>query len=343
MERNQLSIVTKQKKQKRRRVILPVLLYAILYAVCVVAVMTNPSPEQHNFSVGAISEQTVTAPRDIIDEYSTELLRQEAMTKVSPEYHKDETVEADTIEKVRADFVLFEQIRVAAKQMIVSQSTSAQTGEFDPSEIDWEAELQKSEKNELRQMSPEYLEEQNILTIAKMEQDKLISLRDTLMERIQASYETGVLVDGVDSALEYIHSSLTYNGAFTNAQVDLADLVARQYMAPNMIFDAEATEAAKEAAAAAVQPVEYKKGQNIVQKGEEITQAQYEMIREIGLLRDDDSLLLRWIVVLLLVGLLFLVGYLYMRSIDTMLLESKKNIYQPVFTYGFLHGIGAFV
>ena len=53
---------------------------------------------------------------------------------------------------------------------------------------------------------------------------------------------------------------------------------AKEYLQTNKVYDTEATEAAKEAAAAQVTPVEYKKGQNSVQSGEVITESQYELI-----------------------------------------------------------------
>ena len=67
------------KKRKKESALLPVLLYLLLYALTVVAGVSSTQVNQYNWQVGDICEQTITAPYDFIDEYSTNLLKEEEM------------------------------------------------------------------------------------------------------------------------------------------------------------------------------------------------------------------------------------------------------------------------
>ena len=93
----------------------------------------------------------------------------------------------------------------------------------------------------------------------------------------------------------------------------------------NLVYDIEATEAAKQAAAENIVPVEYKKGQNIVRQGEIISEEQYALIKQLGLTSDQTSMLPRWTVGILLMGLTFGAAFLYAGVADRSLLDSAKT------------------
>ena len=67
----------------------------------------------------------------------------------------------------------------------------------------------------------------------------------------------------------------------TSAQGELIYLIGANSLQENKTYDNEATEAAKQKAAEDVAPIVYRKGQNIVQKGEVITESQYNLIKEL--------------------------------------------------------------
>ena len=60
---------TPEKKKWNGRTV-PVLLYIALFIFCTLAAMVNSVPERHEFAAGKLCEETVTAPRDIVDELS---------------------------------------------------------------------------------------------------------------------------------------------------------------------------------------------------------------------------------------------------------------------------------
>lgn len=310
---------------QKRNYSVSILLYLALYLFCVVIGVANTALQPTSFEVGTLCEETVTAPRNIVDEHATELLRQEAMQKVAPIYVTDSTAAESTQTEITRAFQAVENVRVQARTFYLDGSSVASQTNFRAANVDWAAVLSQSEKEQLLSLLPDYFAEQDIDTIASMEADKIVSLRDALIEKINKRMEEGLLADDVEGAAENIRSEFVSVGTFTNAQAELAARIAVHAVKPNMTFDAEATERAREAAAAAVEPKEYKKGQNIVQKGEIITESQHALIQQLGLSAGMEAQLPRWIVGSVLMLLVFGCAILYLFQSDLTLLESGKE------------------
>ena len=94
----------------------------------------------------------------------------------------------------------------------------------------------------------------------------------------------------------------------------MANAVATANVNANLTYDIAATESARLAAAEAVKPVGYQKGQNIVQKGEIISEAQMRLIKQMGLMTDKNSGVSRWVFSGLLMGR-YLPSRFYIASI----------------------------
>ncbi len=315
-------------KTQRRKFVIPVLFYALLYLICAAVMVLGAIPPVREFAVGSISPETVTATRDIVDEYTTEANRQLEMQKVQPIYKIDEAVASEATANLQAAFDQLEQVRVSAKQIAMNKMASSYGAtNFSAGSIDWETVLTETDMATLKGLAPTCITDQNIYAVASMEQDKLTSLRDTAMEHVRSQLTEGILTDEVETAAEEIRSRLIASGAFSNAQADVVFNLAKEYLQTNKVYDTEATEAAKEAAAAQVTPVEYKKGQNIVQAGEVITESQYELITELGLVSDEAALAPRIAVSLMMLALLFVVWLMYLASSAPALISSAKDAF----------------
>jgi len=102
-------------------------------------------------------------------------------------------------------------------------------------------------------------------------------------------------------------------------QAVLVQRLVEAFLAPNSLYSPELTEAARERAREAVQPVmrSYRRGETIVQRGQVLTEADIEALREYGLLQGTA----RWQallapLVLVLVSFLVLALYLHYRRPD---------------------------
>ncbi len=282
-------------------------LYILLYMFCVVAGVTSAQAEKYTYTVGSICQETVTANKDLVDEYSTEILREEAKQKVQPVYQLDDTVLNQNEETIFNAFSQIEQVRQKTKQIYLAQDPTLLKG---ITETDWESLLAPS-MEEIRAMEPEYLTDQNIYTIASMEQKELEILRDAMVEKVRAKMKNSVTADDLAEMIESVRSELVSSGTFTSEQALLVTAIANASLNPNLTYNIQATESARLAAADAVKPVQYQKGQNIVQKGEIISEAQLRLIKQMGLMTDQNSGLARWVFSALLMAAVFGIALMY--------------------------------
>ena len=95
---------------------------------------------------------------------------------------------------------------------------------------------------------------------------------------------------------------------------------------PNIVFDQEATRIKQDAAAEAVQPVIYKKGQNIVMKGEVVTPSQYAVLDSLGMMDQPASTIDYSLAAILYIALLFAVYVIYVLNFEKKLAENVKHI-----------------
>ena len=79
----------------------------------------NSVPERHEFAAGKLCEETVTAPRDIVDEAATQRLQQEAMQKVQPVYARNEDIWGEVETGLETAFSQLEAVRTAAKNIYI--------------------------------------------------------------------------------------------------------------------------------------------------------------------------------------------------------------------------------
>lgn len=303
--------------------IVPILLYVVLFVICAAMGLTNDGQTVYDdIEVGQISEQTITAPRDMVDEYTTELLRQEEMAKVQPVYDRDVTAEQDSITRINDVFSRVELVRLEAKQLYLQQYPE-KSDSFDPTRIDWEAELSTNQMKNLRINMPSYTSETDVLVVIQMDGERLSQLKTDMLGYVTAAYETGFVSDDIPKVMQGLREQLVEK-EYSTGQADFAYNVGVNEVKSNLIFNSELTEAARQAAADSVEEVKYKKNQNILQKGEMVTEAQYEMIKTMGLTSDDSTTALRFWTGAILMFIVFGLWILYGFVVDRTILSSNK-------------------
>lgn len=314
-------------KKKNRAIIYSVLIYVALYILCSVGALYFSGNDSAGYEAGMISNETITATRDIEDTYSTELLRQEEMQKVQPVYKIDGVILDECNNKINDTFNKIDTVRASAKKMYVdNRYTSYSTPtNVDFISVDWSTALSEAQVNELLKQLPEYMTAQSLYTIAAIRDDRVTMLRDAYLEQISSYWTSGVLEDDKEKTLRNITSAMIGSGICNNAQGELLYLIGSNSMQANKTFDNDATEAEKEKVAASIEPVTFRKGQNIVQKGEVITESQYRIIKELGLTEDSNSLLARGVAVFGIMGVVFGIWIIYGFVSDRSLIESIKN------------------
>ncbi len=263
-----------------KRLIVGLTTFAAIMAIC----LTAGKVGQYELNVGDISTADVYSPRTIIDKTTTNAQREAAERSVQPAYKRDNELQTSALDRLNDFFSLVRTVR----NDDAYENTDARV-----------AILRSRIKVEL---DVEYCE--TMLTIPNSTFEKMAGAVTDAVDSIMS--------DGVadkDDAMELFQAKMENEG-FGESIVLAATALGEQVISENLTVDEAATQKRKDEASAAVVPIEYKKNQTLVRKGEIVTQAQIDMLGELGLLKGTSAVSVRYTVgvTLLLVMCFLLIG-----------------------------------
>ena len=331
------------------------------FALCCVIVLVSNAPETHDIKVGEISTETITAPREFVDEEATFALQEEERAKIGPVYNMDTALARESLDALTADFANFELARAYAQQYYINTQIAAlQAAEnqrvqseieqmqaddlaepgdlptakvigvadvpFDPGSIDWQTYLPGEEQSHIREMLPAYLSDADWQTIVSMSKDGLSSLFNLVYGVCEEELAVGFKEENINEVIDRIVLKVSEQYGLTTQESELLVRSIQNDLQPNIVFDQEATRIKQDAAAEAVQPVIYKKGQNIVMKGEVVTPSQYAVLDSLGMLDQPASTIDYSLAAILYIALLFAVYVIYVLNFEKKLAENVKHI-----------------
>lgn len=325
------TVSTMEKKQNSNRntsFAISIIAFIALFLICSFSLSTIAENDAHEYAVGSISSRTITAPKDLIDEYSTAIKREEAKQKVTPIYSTDATLMGETLGKVDSDLAAIAEIRAGAKRSYIEYyaALGLEAPSFNPESVKWEAILSDTGVRGLMSVGPQYMTESSTIAAASLSEDKLFSIRLIIEESLDLYYRQGILQEDIEDITADIEMQLDDSGSFTPSQKELAMSVVSNNLRANKVYDQEATESAKESAAESISEIVYKKNQNIVQKGEIITQAQFELIKQIGYTSDASISIPKQISAFLFYAILFTIAFAYLNTNDIKYFLDAKNL-----------------
>ncbi|MBP3637253.1 MAG: HDIG domain-containing protein [Clostridia bacterium] len=246
-------------------------LFAIFAAAC--------APQRYNLKVGAISHQTITATKDVVDQLTTEEKRKAAANAVEPTYHLKE----GATEQVMGDLNrLFTQLRTV-QQYGLTLREEGQTAEslryhtFEDSAIEYAQNL----------VTDLELSRYQAMTLLRTDTEDYDEMVSAVTTAVSNALNTTIREGQVNQSIQTILQIVGYKVEISLFQ-NIVQSVLRSCVQPNMVIEQEATEAAREKAMAAVEPVMFLQGQNIIREGERVTSNQLAMLRELGLLEDNN-------------------------------------------------------
>lgn len=265
-----------KKTEYAKRLIVAIAIFAVIIAIC----LTSNQVVQYELSAGDVSTVDIYAPRTIVDKTTTNAAQEEARNSVQPIYKLDNNLKASAIERLNEFFASVTTMRSGGDYEFVAGQIEAET----------KIELDKSLYRNLASMKDSDFRRLQGIT------DHI----DAVMTQGVSNKEDGMKAFG--ASIE----SLGLNESLTQIATALADAV----ISENLSLDEEETRKQREAAAAAIEKKEYKKNQTLIHRGEIVSQAQLDMLSELGMLKGSSSLSVRYIigVTMLLVLCFALIG-----------------------------------
>ncbi len=268
---------------KLQRLVLIVALFIIIYGVLVIVSM----PARFDLTVGRPSPRTIYAPRDFVDEYSTERLREQAAEAVDDVYDYNPAV----LERILREVGIF----------------------FDTVlEIKDNPNLEREEMLRLLQAEiPKDLPANRVESLLT-DRGTLRDLQERLNNSIKEIFEQGIYEGETDSVMRRLSREIAMY-PFNADLKRVAEIVVEPYIAQNMIYDAEATEEKKELARSEVEPVVILRNTLIVSEGEPVTEKQFAQLESLGLIVGQQADYLGFFGLFVLLLIIFILVGIYMN------------------------------
>lgn len=242
-------------KIESRRLLLGISLFVIIYAILFFSIR----PIGVSVELGMPSPQRITANREVVDYYTTNMLREEAAAAVSQVFDQVPDVLEDGKSAI-ADFMT-EIRRVKGLQ---------ETGDGEKADL-------------VRKTLGDQFSDEFIYALMGMSDYNLEILQRRMETIFEEIVSQGIKEEGIQSARKQLSqeiSMLPYDLEIRRG----AEVVLLPLIEPNLIFNAEATQAKREAAMMEVEQVIIPKKSLIVQEGEKVTEKHIAQLEALGLL-----------------------------------------------------------
>jgi cyclic-di-AMP phosphodiesterase PgpH len=273
-----------------QKLLLVIALFASIYGLLAVVSM----PARIDLTLSRPSPRTIYAPRDAIDEYTTEMLRVQAADAVPEVFDYEPAVLENALDKIGAFF-----------DTVV--------------ELTDDSELEEWEKVEsIKQLLPEDLPSSTVSALF-VDRATLRDLQGRLNNSVSEVFEQGIKEGDTDLA----RRRLTQEIALYPFSADLkriSEALVKPLIAQNMNFNAQATEENRELARRQVEPVIILRNTLIVSEGELVTVQQLALLEELGLIRGRQADYPGYVGLFVLLLIVFIVVGVYMSIF-------VKNVY----------------
>ncbi|AVQ38857.1 TPA: HDIG domain-containing protein [Clostridium botulinum] len=301
-----------KKDNKLKRVLVFFITFLFMYVVLVTSFVTK----KYDLQEGDIAKVDIKAPREIKDEISTKARLQQALEAVPIQYTKRTEVKTETLNEVNSFF---------------SQIDSLKDKRID----------EKQKVQQLDQNGKINISERELSQILNLDKAELKSLQDVLIKVISDVYENVNISDDsqkdnaqdIKKAQEYVYSKIKMS-KITNSLRQLAINIAYSEIKPNFYYDKEKTEELKKETLKNTPPVMIKKDQTIVKEGEPVSKYQLDLLKDVGLLNNNNNF--EWYIfiglgVLIVLVLFIQYGYIYkfynevFNELNSLILISLNN------------------
>ena len=250
-----------RKEGRLHRILLAAASFVLVYLLLVLVTI----PSRINLEVGRPSRITIYAPRDVVDEHATEMLRRAAEEAVPEVFDYQPEVAEEALAAVKGFF----------KECLDLQGN---------------AELPQEEKvKALREEgSFEGLADSVLLSLLTADPGTVQELQRRLEDTLTKSFEEGIKANELEAAWQEVSQAIAlfpYSADLKRISEKLVEPLIR----PNLILNQAATQQNREKARQAVEPVVLLRGTLIISEGETVTEKHLAQLESLGLLKGGST------------------------------------------------------
>ena len=318
------------------RVLAALLVTAALYAMALDGLLVK---NEVKLSVGSVATEDLFAPRNVEDSLATQEARQAARDAVGDIYTTDPAATQLVLGNLETCFEQLQAVRaLASVERGKAQLAGEEAGEA--SAFSYTPAFMKVCDATLKIMD---MSDQAMTDVMDMNQADFDRMKTAILRQVQSALDNGIKADQLSDQTTFITRALrSEDYALTEAAQRAAVEIVSALTLPNLMLDETATEAARAAAEAQVEPVVLLSGQSIVRKGEVITEKQAAILSALGLLEDGDS---QWPLALGLAAVILALALIcggYLRSFEPEIWQDDKR-YLLILTVALLGAVIAWL
>ncbi len=246
-----------------------ILLFGIFFSVF--------TPRKYDFRVGSISQETINATNNVIDEVATEEKRQAAANAIEPTYHFQAEVKDEVLTSLSNVFSELRTVQQYGLTLRDQSEPDTARRNFTDDEINYAIDI----------VSSIQLSRYQITTLLRIDTVAFDDMVNTVTIAVENALNATIREGFVSQSIQNILQIVGYKVDVSMTQTILPTVL-RTCIKPNMTIDQEATDAAKTKVMEEIEPIVYLQGQNIIREGDIITLSQLEMLRSLGLLSDNN-------------------------------------------------------
>ncbi len=325
----------KRRLVPKRQLLASALIGAGTLLAVFVLVALSITPVQYDIQAGEVAPATITAPRDVTDQISTDAVIEKARAEVPLMYAMDDTVTAAVKQSVGEYFSLAKAANETLRDDFITWQVKDSDygfsrdyflGLFNPLDVDWSEHLTQQQKDDVRTtlLDPD-MPDNAIFALAAMDAEGILAMAEEVTKIVTASLETGIREENLRT--ERIDVEDAIKTLYPEENGYIAYFPVNRNFKANMLIDSEATEQARSAAAEKVQPIIYKQNQTIVDAGQVVTEEQLSVLAELGLVGGEEINFLLYVGVFLLITLLFTVYATYLYQFESELLADTRKLF----------------
>lgn len=274
-------------------------------------------PKTYDLKRNMISNEFITAPMEVEDVETTKKLQEEALKSVKPVYVMDERITTNQLKVLDQIFRSVTELALKQEKQVLNSP---------PAEVDGstlivgEAFSENDLIQRLKEDIPYQLTDETYQILLKQSPESLAIIKAVSRNIVSAILLEGVKMNDEGKIKERVNQQLATSELENRALQAVKELVMAS-LVPNIVFDEQATDQAKDNAIRSVKPVVIHKGDILVGEGEYITDEIYRKLGVAGLLTHNPNYF-PYIGLALLVLLCTVFFYIYIAQSK---LEIKTN------------------
>lgn len=262
--------------------------------------------EKYDLNIGQKSPVDIRATRDIEDQDATRKLIEKAIEAVEPRHKVDPTIQIDIKKKIEKFFKQIYQERKAYNEGIYTYEEAI---------------------NHLNEYNNFKLSNKDLDKLLKSNQSTIENIESYIYEVIIQVMSTGIKNEELDSEKEKIKNYFTGLEGFSQSIKTIAINVVNNSIRANSFLDKALTQEKRNEATEKVEKVYIKSGQVIVSEGEEITTRQYKILKELGLINDNEKEIIPYIGIVLIILLIEGSIFAYIYYFNRKLIDETSKLY----------------